>query len=158
MNTSYRNDPNFKAECIASAEKHVSQDMLKNGTYGKMNGEFHGCSVGCDAFDITGEIQDEPHSITADNFGWPEWLERCRDTFFENLEDGAGWHVRFKEAVPVGITEKQFDIVRSKFILFILEENIERVTGLSINDELKNEVISAIRQCAALHTNIALGS
>lgn len=49
---SYNNDPEFKAQAVESAKRHLEQDMLIKGTYGKINGHFTGCSVGCDAFDI----------------------------------------------------------------------------------------------------------
>ena len=164
---SYNNDPEFKERAIKSAEHHAKADMLIKGQYGHVNGSFKGCSVGCDAYDIFMEqgkdkdyINDNiksPHEITSKYFGVPEWLERCRDTFFENLEDNTGWHVRFKQAIPAGVSEERFNIVKSKFLLFILDENIERVNQLDISDDLKKKVVDAIKQCQGLHQTVVNG-
>ena len=81
----YNNSQNEKDEAVARAEHHRDTGMLQAGTYGQLNGTFHGCDVGCDAFDITGMIQKVPHQITAKYFGFPEWLEQLRDTIFEGL-------------------------------------------------------------------------
>lgn len=103
---SYHNNPKLKEDAVASAQRHQDLDMLLAGTYGHPeNGlAFKGCSVGCDAFDISGST-DTPHKTTADYYGFPEWLERLRDTLFEGLdqESRKTFHVEFKKAIPVGV-------------------------------------------------------
>ena len=149
----YNNDKEFKERAVAAAMHHRDADMLISGTYGQMNGKFHGCSVGCDAYDITGKIIDDPHSTTAKYFGFPEWLERLRDTIFEGLDKTArnNWHVDLKKAIPVGMTKEQFESVKSQFILYLMVENIERVKSLAISEDLKSEVIAAIEKVKIFH-------
>ena len=79
---SYHGKQSEKDEAIRNAQRHIDQDLLIAGTYGKKNGLFKGCSVGCDAYDITGKIENAPHAITAEHLGFPEWLEYLRDSIF----------------------------------------------------------------------------
>src|SRR5690606_5332993 len=102
----YHSDESLKQRAVEAAKRHRDQDMLLAGTYGRMDGTFRGCSVGCDAYDITGELlADGYHRITAEYFGFPEWLERLRDAIFEGLpnDERRDFHVRLKEAIPVGV-------------------------------------------------------
>ena len=165
---SYHNKPELKALAIKAAQHHADQDMLIKGTYGHIDGSFKGCSVGCDAYDIMlaqGEskksinslISNDPHQITSEYFGFPAWLEKLRDTLFEHLEDNEGWHVSLKESIPVGVNQKRFDIVKARFLLFILNGNIDRVNSLDLPKDLKEEVIGSINQCAALHQTVIDG-
>ena len=106
ITTTYHNDPEFKQRCVEAAKRHATLDRLRAGTYGEMKGGFHGCSVGCDAYDITGDIVGHnPHMITAEYFGFPPWLEYLRDQIFEGLSEGERnhFHVILKMAVPVGV-------------------------------------------------------
>ena len=144
---SYNNDPAFKKKAVEAAIRHRDMDMLMAGTYGKdtVHG-FKGCSVGCDAFDITGGIAGDPHQTTGDYFGFPEWLERLRDSIFESLEraDRLNWHVDIKQAIPIGMNESDFDQVKKDFLVWLMEQNVKVVEGLDIERALKDQVLSAI--------------
>ena len=144
---SYNNDPEFKKKAVEAAIRHREMDMLMPDTYGKYTAHgFKGCSIGCDAFDITGNIPNSPHKVTAKYFGFPEWLERLRDSIFEGLEraDRVNWHVDIKKAIPIGMNEADFDQVKKDFLIWLMEQNIKVVEGLNIERVLKGITLSAI--------------
>ena len=155
---SYHGNQSEKDTAIANAIRHSEKDMLAAGTYGVIYDSFKGCSVGCDAFDITGQVEASPHKITADHFGFPEWLERLRDTIFEGLPEDkrAYWHSSLKKAVPVGLDEVGFEKVKAKFLIFILKNSLKTVGSLSISDELRVKIVDAINQCISAQERSAL--
>lgn len=158
MMNAYHNKESLKLETIANAKRHAAQDMLIKGTYGEMNGQFRGCSIGCDAFDITGEVESElPYKITAEYYGFPEWVEHIREHFFENLPEdkSKNWHVDLKKSIPVGLDDAGFNKVKAKFLIFILKRNFERVEKLDISCELKTEVLNAIKKCLSVQNKVA---
>ena len=145
MTLSYHNSEELKSKAVADAKRHRDQDILIAGTYGKMNGAFRGCSVGCDVFDIKGEIfVDNPHSVTAEYFGFPEWLEHLRDWCFEHLPEGErqDFHVRVKEAIPVGV---DLELVRYKIAIRRMDRLLARQT-----DEKIIKAITDVKACHAL--------
>ena len=148
--TSYNNDPEFKKKAVEAAIRHREMDMLISGDYGSdsING-FKGCSIGCDAFDITGNVPNNPHQTTAKYFGFPEWLEHLRDKIFEGLEsledaDRSSWHVDIKQAIPIGMDDADFDQVKKDFLVWLMEQNIKAVECLDTEEELKDRILSAI--------------
>ena len=158
ITTTYHNDPEFKQRCVEAARHHAEIDRLRAGTYGKMNGVFHGCSVGCDAYDITGDVvNDNPHMTTAEYFGFPAWLEYLRDQIFEGLPyaERNQFHVRLKEAVPVGV---DLEPVLHKLAVRRLDRLIETQTGVlqkarngyGLHDALR-KVIAAMQQVRSCH-------
>jgi hypothetical protein len=87
---------------------HRDADMLRSGFYGEKNGKFHGCSVGCLAYEIAprqftkahGWTADNLHALVGDHYGYPEWLARLQDQIFENLGDERNdWHVQIADAI-----------------------------------------------------------
>ena len=92
-----------------AARKHRDADMLRPGTYGKMNGRFHACSIGCFAYEVAPEqfsssagwMDDNQHRIVAKAYGYPEWLARLQDTVFDGLPPEArlDWHVQIADAI-----------------------------------------------------------
>ena len=156
MTLSYHNDPDLKARAVEQAKHHRDSDMLAAGIYGKMDGHFKGCSVGCDAYDIKGAVvKSGCHEITAEYFGFPEWLEHLRDYLFENLSeaDRRDFHVRLKEAVPVGV---DLEPVRHKLTM----RRLDRLIALQTEALGKNEgdvkaaieqVIAALQQVRRCH-------
>ena len=147
---SYHNKPELKAKAVAMARHHRGDGMLLAGIYGFTEGGlFKGCSVGCDAYDILGYPElDSPHKITAEYFGFPEWLEHLRDILFENLteEDSLHFHVDLKEAIPVGV-----DLEPVKHMLTI--RRMDRLTYLLKADTEHDspEVIASleiVKRCA----------
>ena len=144
--TSYNNNPEFKKKAIEAAIRHRDMDMLMSGTYGNIDDGFKGCSIGCDAFDITGGIAGDPHKTTADYFGFPLWLERLRDSIFEGLgkADRSNWHIDIKKSIPIGMNYPDFDLVKKDFLIWLMEENIKVVESLDIERVLKGIVLSSI--------------
>ena len=89
-------------EMVAAAEKHRAIDgMLRAGTYAEKNGAFHGCSIGCFAYEIDPDREDfAAHKTVSDFYEYPEWLARLQDTLFEELGDERDdWHVQIARAI-----------------------------------------------------------
>ena len=148
----YQNDKKFKKEMVSEMVWHRKQDNLIKGTYAK-NGKF--CAVGCGVESLNRrkglEIKHDDHAAYAKALGIPEWLARLEDTLFENLpsEESKEFPVKFLRAIPVGV---DLEPVKWRFCAFILKENIERVLALKdISEDLKKQVVDAIRGCLALH-------
>lgn len=145
MNRAYHNDQENKLEAILNAERHCDDDLLITDQY-TMNAYdafgkplVKGCSVGCDAYDITGQIlthSDRVHEITAEHFGFPVWIEYMRDHIFEQLSRAhrIDWHVNIKRAIPCGFTEAQFEQVRLKFLRLVMIDNQVTLGLMKLND------------------------
>ena len=153
---SYHNDKKLKTSIVKEMKLHQKQDRFIKGSYSKINGGFHGCAVGC-AIDsmnkvLKKEYAYDNHVNFEEAIGVPEWLARLSDTLFEGLpsRENSQFAVDFLKAIPVGI---DLEPIKWHFCSFILSENIERVLKLKIDDELKEKVVSAIRQCLAVHEN-----
>ena len=151
---SYKNDVNLKTMIVEEMKSHQEHDQIIKGTYGRMNGVFKGCAVGCavDSFNrkLDKKYAVDSHAAFENAIGVPEWLARVQDNIFEGLPDkeNSQFAVDFLEAIPVGVNLKP---VQWKFCAFILKENIERVLSLKIADDLKKQVVYAIRQVLTLH-------
>jgi hypothetical protein len=152
---SYHNDPSLKSLVVQEMKKHQAQDQFIKGSYGEVNGKFKGCAVGCtiDSINvILGKSYDtSSHSALEEAIGIPEWLSLLHDSFFENLPVGENsqFAVDFLEAIPVGVN---LEPVQWKFCAFLMREGIERVLGLKdISEELREQVLSAMRGVLALH-------
>ena len=154
MLTSYKNDPKLKKLFVAEIENHRKQDQIIQGTYGKENGVWKGCAVGCSIHSLNIKLgksyKTDDHSVYEKELGIPEWLARLEDTIFEGLpeKDAVNWPTQFAKAVPVGVN---LGPVKWKFYAYLMKENIERVLTLNISDELKKQVVDAIRGVLAVH-------
>ena len=86
---SYNNDTKLKKNLIREMQKHRKADQFVKGTYGKDNGLFKGCSVGCAVHSLNRikktTIAYNDHLELSKAMGCPEWLWRLNDTLFENL-------------------------------------------------------------------------
>ncbi len=146
--TSYKNDKGLKEIFVDEIIRHREADMIIQGTYGKENGTWKGCAVGCSIHSLNLKLGKDydtsDHSVYEKELGIPEWLARLEDTIFEGLtvEESKSWPEKFAKAIPVGVN---LEPVKWKFCSFILKENIERVLTLDIKDELKKQVVDAIR-------------
>ena len=156
---SYKNDEKLKEAFVKEIEKHREADAILQGSYGKMDGEkWRGCAVGCSLRSLAileGEelqIKYSDHSLYETKLGIPEWLARLEDTIFEGLpvEESKLWPEQFAKAVPVGVN---LEPVKWKFCAFLMRENIERVLALDISEELKKQVVDAIRGVLTVHEN-----
>ena len=152
----YHNDVELKRKIVKEMKLHQEQDQFIKGKYGKINGTFKGCAVGCaiDSFNrkLDKDYNYEGHEYFEEAIGVPEWVARVQDTLYEGLleEDNSQFAVDMLEAIPVG---KNLEKVKWEFCVFILKENIERVLSLDIDNKLKEQVVSAIRGCLSLHEN-----
>ena len=147
---SFKNDPSLKKLHVEQAKKHYEQDMLIAGTYGETDTDvFRGCSVGCFSYEISGQTDDNPHKIVADDRGLPEWLIHLQDRIFEGLplEDRKKWHVQLAEAIPVGI---DLEPVRHKLAIMRMDKLIalqQRNIGASNIVQQTIDVLDIVRQC-----------
>jgi hypothetical protein len=147
---SFKNELRLKELHVEQAKKHYEQDMLIAGTYGETDAEvFRGCSVGCFAYEILGQTDDNPHKIVADDRGLPEWLIHLQDRIFEGLplEDRKKWHVQLAEAIPVGI---DLEPVRHKLAIMRMDKLIalqQRNIGASNIVQQTIDVLNIVRQC-----------
>ena len=114
MLRSFHNDIEVKKKYVARTEAHRKADTLIRGT----GWDGHrGCAVGC-----TLEAYD--HSRYPVELGLPEWLARVEDTLFEGMskDNAMLWPSRFLMAIPVGVTEQQFEHqVKAPFHVLVLE-------------------------------------
>ena len=152
MLTSYHNNKKLKTAIVNEMEKHRKGDQIVKGHYGKMNGKFTGCAIHLMNVRLKTQYCTDSHKSFEDAIGVPEWLARLSDIIFEGLPEGDNslFAVNFLKAIPVGVN---LEPVKWHFCAYLLKENIERVLTLKISDELKEQVVSAIRQCLALQEN-----
>ena len=152
---SYLADSQLKKDFVKEVKRHYDADQIVQGTYGDSKNPDEGfCAVGCaiDSLNILKgkTIETNNHNAYETELGIPEWLARLEDTIFEGLpkDKAMKWPLRFAKAVPVG---KDLEPIRWQFGAFILSRNIERVLKLDISDDLKQQVVSAIRGVLTLH-------
>jgi len=118
----FYSDPSKKQERIDRHKRHIEADRLMAGCYQDEWNPLKGCSVGCDAIDISGDADGNCHKVVAEHDGVPEWLEHLRDAIFEGLPDSerAGWHLSLAEAIPVGA---DIEIVRHQLADWMLSDD-----------------------------------
>ncbi len=118
------------------------------------NGKWKGCAVGCSIHSLNIQLkknyETNNHKVYETALGIPEWLARLEDTIFEGLtvEESKLWPERFAKAIPVGVN---LEPVKWKFCSYLLKDNIDRVLTLNISDDLKKQVVDAIRQVLVVH-------
>ena len=142
MNLSFKNDPTIKESLIQRMDKHIELDELVQKATGQ---DGKGCTVWCAL--NNGDLKaGYNHEAFESVLGLPEWLARLHDTIYEGLEvkDSKWFSKEWVRAVPVGVN---LDIIKWKFCVFILKENIERVLLLDIDEKLKKQIVDAIKQC-----------
>lgn len=134
----FYSDPAKKQERIERHKRHVEADRLIAGCYQDDSHPIKGCSVGCDAIDISGNTGGNCHKVVAEHDGVPEWLERLRDVVFEGLPDSAraGWHLSLTEVIPVGV---EIGIVQHQLAEWILSDDgpmHDAVTHATVKDAI----------------------
>ena len=131
-----------KDNVLARINAHNAADELVRGeTWDGKRGRAIGCSL--NAYD---------HKAFESELGLPEWLAILEDTLFENMsvEKSKTWPRDVIEAIKPGA---KIEKVKWQFCAFILNENIDRALSLKISDELKDQVVKAIRQVLSVHNN-----
>ena len=132
---SFHNDQKVKDKYVNRVRQHIKADNLIRGT-GWSNGK--GCAVGC-------TLENYNHSRYPIELGVPEWLARVEDTLFEGMsfEKSQTWPLEFLQAIPLGVTEEQFDKnVKAPFMIAILNSSLE-----SFNNEEFPDVTQTIQDC-----------
>src|SRR5438034_777684 len=110
MLQTYLNDPTLKANFLIEIGKHEQQDQIIKGTYGRMNGMFKGCAIGCALHSLnilqgkTGKASAEAtgdHRRYETELGLPLWFAYMEDRLFENLPDelATTWPRRLAEVI-----------------------------------------------------------
>lgn len=114
---SFHNDVAVKQKYLDRVLAHQKADNLIRGT-GWEAGK--GCAVGC-------TLENYDHSRYPVELGIPEWIARVEDTLFEgmSLEKSKTWPHDFLNAIPLGITEQQFELqIKAPFLILVLESEL----------------------------------
>ena len=154
MRMSYHGSANLKAAFLREIGKHEAADALMKGTYGMMNSHFRGCAIGCSVYSLnvlkgqTGAIAAKntgEHTRLSTDIGWPVWLAHVEDHLFEQLLDELWktWPRRLAEAMPVGATEPQMDLVLAKLLHWMLVHERFGIVNMAHTEDVK-KVVTAI--------------
>ena len=142
----YLNKPDLKLAFLGELAKHEAQDAFIKGTYGRMNGYFKGCGIGCSLHSLNvmqgkdAMYQTGNHDRVPAELGWPLWLAYAEDNIFENLPDdlAKSWPRRLAEAIPVGIVVP--DIVLAKLLRWVLLDSRFGVFHATDDESVKTVV------------------
>ena len=139
----FYSDPAKKQERIERHKRHIEADRLMAGCYQDESNPLKGCSVGCDAIDISGDADGNCHKVVAEHDGVPEWLEHLRDAVFEGLpeDERAGWHLALAESIPVGA---DIEIVRHQLADWMLSD--DGPMPEAVNHATVKDAISQVRK------------
>ena len=140
---SFNNDPKIKQKYLERVQAHAKADEIIHGVYWQ---DGKGCAVGC-------TIHSDKHSAYETELGLPEWLARLEDTLFEHLpnERAQRFPAQFLSAIPVGV---DLATVKWQFCAFLLSENIEQVLLLPVADDVKSQVVAALRTVLKIHQDV----
>jgi hypothetical protein len=143
---SYLGKADLKAALLVEIGKHEQADQVAKGTYGEMNGQWHGCAIGCSLRSLN-ILQQQPdvnlrtgeHERFPPELGLPLWLAFAEDHIFENLPDDLAttWPRRFAEAIPLGVDLT--DLV-APLMLWTLADPVWGVLPTVENTEVKKIV------------------
>ena len=147
----YHGDPAFKTAFLAEIAKHEAADQIIKGTYGKINGEWKGCAIGCSLRSLnllTGyphNWQTAAHGRFPLELGWPLWLVRLEDELFERLPEvlAKTWPRRLAEAIPVGVHVP--DVVVAKILRWIFVDESYGVVTMT-KDSAAQEITKRMGQ------------
>jgi len=118
---------------LEKAEHHAAQDMLLTGTYGRMNGQFRGCSIGCFLHDYEPNLRDDAdihiHKRLSRHTGIAEWALHVQDYLFERLPDPELWHVDCARAYDAFTGD--WDVAMHKFMSRVQREIVANPTELN---------------------------
>ena len=144
----YLGKPELKTAFLGEIGKHEAADALIKGSYGRMNGHFKGCAIGCSLFSL-GIINGKTPKAAAEHvdqhdrvpveLGWPLWLAYMEDNVFEMLPTDLSktWPRRLAEAMPVGVTDAMLEPVLAKVLLWTLMDGRFGVVHAADSKKLK---------------------
>lgn len=144
----YNNDPALKAAFLAEVRRHQDADQIVKGAYGEIvDGKWRGCAIGCAIHSLntiqgTNYLPAQHEALEVSGL-WPVGLSHLEDVIFEHLpvDKAVKWPLRFARAVPVGV---DLQTVKWQFCAFLMRENINYVSGLDFDSELKTKILAAI--------------
>lgn len=140
---SYKSDDGLKTDLLKEVKKHEAADQIVQGHYGKENGKWTGCAVGCAIHSlnlIMGKKHDYgDHSVYESEFGIPRIIARLQDRIFEGLpkERAKKFPFEFLSAVPIG---KDLNLVWRKFLIWLLIDEKEGVIRHAKTDQTKKSI------------------
>jgi hypothetical protein len=143
---SFHNDIAVKQKYVGRTEAHRKADEIIRGT--GWNGS-KGCAVGC-------TLDEYDHSLYPIELGIPEWLARVEDILFEGMSSDRAmlWPSEFLLAVPIGVTEDQFEReVKAPFLVIVLESALKNFDHKKYPD-----CAAAVRGSIALWKRKDIGS
>ena len=149
MNTSpllaYHSDPKLKRAMLREVLKHQNADQIVAGTYGKRNGKWVGCAVGCSIHSLAliqgRQLNTSDHMLFESEAGVPVMLAQLQDVLFEGMpqSERTKFPLRFWTAIKPGA---DLSTVGWKFLHWLLTRS-----GIgAYNDPI---VSDAVAQCAA---------
>jgi len=126
---SYQGDANFKRRFVRQMDAHRKADSIVQGVYGRENGTFRGCAVGCGihSLDRIDKVKRADvssygdHVYLAERLGIPLALTRLEDRIFEGLPKAKAleWPGQFSRAIPVGA---DLSLVWPRFAVWLLTD------------------------------------
>ena len=148
----YLGKPDLKVAFLGEIGKHEALDALVKGSYGRMNGHFKGCAIGCSLYSLrvlqgktptvaAKAAEKGDHVSVSTELGWPLWLAYMDDNVFEGLPDALSktWPRRLAEAIPVGVTVP--DLVLAKLLRWMLVDDHFGVVKCADTKVTKNAVL-----------------
>ena len=144
----------LKRALVREMEKHRRQDQIIKGTYGKMNGEWKGCAVGCSIHSLNAlqgkDRETSKHSVF-EEIGIPQSLAHLQDQIFESLPIGKNsrFAVDFWKAIRPGVDLSK---VTAKFLVWTLLDKKHGAIRQAPADKFK-DCHDAILACALLWQN-----
>jgi hypothetical protein len=144
----YMNDPQLKADIVEEIAKHRAADQIVKGHYGRINGKWTGCAVGCSIRSLNLrrglKLPTDDHDIYETYLGIPRHLAKLEDIIFERLPDGRylDWPGQFADAIRPGA---DLSMVWAQFALWMLTDaGFLRITDR--NRDAINDVVVLYRR------------
>jgi hypothetical protein len=143
--TTYHNDPLLKNEIVKRMADHVKTDTLIQGDY--WNERYQkGSNVGC-------VLHSAYKSLFPKRLGLPVWMAYLHNRIHEELTlDDAREFSKVYSVIPVGITWGELEIIKYKFLRYILVES--KYNSKQHCDEKGKDVTDKV---VALHTRAING-
>ena len=159
----YLGDPDLKTAFLAEITKHEEQDALIKGTYGRMDGTFRGCAIGCALHSLNvlqGKVGPSLIALTGQHqryeaeLGLPTWFAYMEDHVFKHLPDDLAktWPRRLAEAIPVGAVVD--DMVLAKTLRWVLADTEFGVRFATDDEEIRGHIDGVI---AGIDAEISTG-
>ena len=140
---SFHNDQAVKDKYVARGDAHILADELVQGS--GWDGA-KGCAVGC-------TLDNYNFEAYPDELGLPIWIAHLQDVLHEgqSFDDAKLFFRDFLRSIPVGKSEEDFENVKSRFLIFVLND-VENTIKDSDYSKV-SDVLYAINKSKLLHEN-----